>query len=48
MRMIGIWKSTLAVSALLSILFPLLSEAGPMGKAGPTEKASSLIHQKVL
>jgi len=48
MRMISIWKSTLAVAALLSILFPLLSEAGPMGKAGPTRKASPLIHQECL
>jgi hypothetical protein len=48
MNMMSIWKSTLAVAALLTILLPLPSEAGPMGKAGPgpAAKGSPPIQQK--
>ena len=46
MRMSSVWTSTLAVAALLTILLPLPSEAGPMVKAGPTARGTSLTNQQ--
>jgi hypothetical protein len=46
MNMMSIWKSTLAVAALLTILLPMPGEAGPMGKAGPTARATPLTNQQ--
>lgn len=47
MKTINLWKSTLILTAMLAVLFPILGEAGPMGKYGPLEQAGPLLGQLV-
>lgn len=47
MKTINLWKNTLVFTAMMAVLFPILGEARPMGKAGPLEQVGPLVGQLV-